>query len=953
MRPAVKQSLGLFALGVLQLLGLSLFSKGFFPYKQQLAGYASFETAPSSPHQSSSSFIEPEFDRLVFVLIDALRNDFILGENSGFKFVNSLIEKKTALPFTARATAPTVTLPRIKALTTGTIPSFLDAILNIAESDTSSSLEYQDSWLYQLKHARNNTIHFFGDDTWIRLFPGLFTKQDGTTSFYVSDTVQVDYNVTRHIQTDLLTQDWDTVILHYLGLDHVGHLGGPKSPLMIPKQEEMDHAIEEIYHIVYEQDKLRFLEDANAKGTLIVVCGDHGMNEVGNHGGSSIEEISAALVFMSPKFETSLSSKRYTEQEENQPHVYGFPIIDQIDIVPTLTSLFGAPIPKNNLGKLITDFYTEEKGLSVLRALQLNAYQLGQLLIKTVPEVSRYLQEPLDHSHTSDKDVEGYAYAFTLHEKAIENQLDTDMILDAIHAYRKFIRYAQSQLVNTASDYALSWMISGITLMVLSVLVLCYWYMSFESMASSHYSWSQSKFFTAIFMSGYVGSLFSSSFVEEERYVWSYFSQTLFVLLALQSFRATGIPFTQQCKIALLSLLQLPLMRIAMEWNHWMSHDSNQSNQWHYLAFSLVFYVSLSSWSVFSIGQRQRVDASGSAAIIQLLCKAVFFLASSFTAFLVMAYKMRAEDTMKIPALYTDLLSFDVIQQLDQVELGRLVFNYGGATFLMLNAVLYVNKYANLLNLNRTQEQHMVPLLYLLLYTCTPIFILLTRSQNAFLLSIYAVQFYLMKKWQYALTISSPVPIWLLGVIILCQIHSAFFTMGHSNSIASIDLSSAYIGVDSYNTTLIGLLTFCSNWSGSIWWTLAGWSLVAGEDHTETSRSRWWHYNVILSAAFGIFLTFLSVSVTILREHLFIWTVFSPKYLYQIAWTALAHWFIQVFIGSIMVAVWSQWWQQDEIVEEEMDDYQEYEDTNDNQEHEDIDHHQEHENVDFSDHVET
>lgn len=100
--------------------------------------------------------------------------------------VTSQIHKGSAFPFTAKATAPTVTMPRIKAMTTGTIPSFLDAILNIAESDTSSSLDFHDNWVYQLKHNRNKTIHFFGDDTWIRLFPGLFDKTDGTTSFFVS-----------------------------------------------------------------------------------------------------------------------------------------------------------------------------------------------------------------------------------------------------------------------------------------------------------------------------------------------------------------------------------------------------------------------------------------------------------------------------------------------------------------------------------------------------------------------------------------------------------------------------------------------------------------------------------------------------------------------------------------------------------------------------------------------
>ncbi len=31
-------------------------------------------------------------------------------------------------------------------------------------------------------------------------------------------------------------QDWDVMILHYLGLDHAGHLGGEDSPTMRAKQ---------------------------------------------------------------------------------------------------------------------------------------------------------------------------------------------------------------------------------------------------------------------------------------------------------------------------------------------------------------------------------------------------------------------------------------------------------------------------------------------------------------------------------------------------------------------------------------------------------------------------------------------------------------------------------------------------------------------------------------------
>ena len=59
----------------------------------------------------------------------------------------------------------------------------------------------------------------------------------GTTSFYVNDFTEVDNNVTRHLEPELSTRDWDALILHYLGLDHIGHTAGPHSPLVPPKLE--------------------------------------------------------------------------------------------------------------------------------------------------------------------------------------------------------------------------------------------------------------------------------------------------------------------------------------------------------------------------------------------------------------------------------------------------------------------------------------------------------------------------------------------------------------------------------------------------------------------------------------------------------------------------------------------------------------------------------------------
>lgn len=68
---------------------------------------------------------------------------------------------------------------------------------------------------------------------------------------------------------------------------------------MLDKQKEMDSVIRSIYETVAEEDHKRRKVAHDAQGTLIVLCGDHGMNEAGNHGGSSESETSTVSMITS------------------------------------------------------------------------------------------------------------------------------------------------------------------------------------------------------------------------------------------------------------------------------------------------------------------------------------------------------------------------------------------------------------------------------------------------------------------------------------------------------------------------------------------------------------------------------------------------------------------------------------------------------------------------------
>jgi ethanolaminephosphotransferase len=72
-----------------------------------------------------------------------------------------------------------------QALTTGTVPNFVDVLLNFGSSEI-----VEDNFITQASNIGWKMV-FFGDDTWLKLFPNKFARSDGTTSFFVSDFVEV------------------------------------------------------------------------------------------------------------------------------------------------------------------------------------------------------------------------------------------------------------------------------------------------------------------------------------------------------------------------------------------------------------------------------------------------------------------------------------------------------------------------------------------------------------------------------------------------------------------------------------------------------------------------------------------------------------------------------------------------------------------------------------------
>lgn len=135
---------------------------------------------------------------------------------------------------------------------------------------------------------------------------------------------------------------------------------------------------------------------------------------------------------------------------------------------------------------------------------------------------------------------------------------------------------------------------------------------------------------------------------------------------------------------------------------------------------------------------------------------------------------------------------------------------------------------------------------------------------------------------------------------------ASFFAMGGSNAFTGIDLSSAYNGVSDFNVITVGILTFVSNWAGPVWWMSASNLLLLSSEQRNPSprerktRDTFTQHASLLTLYTAASLGSVMAACTALRTHLFIWTVFSPKYLYSMAWSLGQHLGVNIGIGGLL-----------------------------------------------------
>lgn len=106
-----------------------------------------------------------------------------------------------------------------------------------------------------------------------------------------------------------------------------------------------------------------------------------------------------------------------------------------------------------------------------------------------------------------------------------------------------------------------------------------------------------------------------------------------------------------------------------------------------------------------------------------------------------------------------------------------------------------------------------------------------------------------------------------------------FYFQGNSNNIATVDISAGFVGLESYVEIPAVLLTAFATYAGPLLWAVSLVCYLSSESiRSPVAISHGcFCYALMRSIPLAVYI----VLVTVLRYHLFIWSVFSPKLLYE------------------------------------------------------------------------
>uniref|UniRef100_A0A8C9QD35 Phosphatidylinositol glycan anchor biosynthesis class G n=1 Tax=Spermophilus dauricus TaxID=99837 RepID=A0A8C9QD35_SPEDA len=796
----------------IEVLGVAIFLRGFFPAPVRSSSRTEHRAEPPAPEPAAGArsnwtkLPPPLFNKVVIVLIDALRDDFVFG-SKGVKYMpytSYLVEKGASHSFVAEAKPPTVTMPRIKERETLS-PSLLVLCGDHGMSETGS-------------HGASSTEEV---STPLILISSSFERRPGDI---------------RHPKR---VQQTDLAATLAIGLG-----------LPIPK-DSVGSLLFPVVEGKPVREQLRFLH----------------LNTV---------QLSKLLQENMPSYEKDPGFEQFKMAERLHGNWVKLHLEENRSDV--LLSL-GTKVLRQYLGAL--------KTLSLSLSTQVAQYDIYSMAVGTVVVLEvltlLLLSTPQALRRGADLEVPLWSPVFSLLFYLVF------LVLSAIHVI------VCTSATSSCYLCSLPWLVAG-GLMVLVSALLCAIVSTLtrtviestllrKNAALPSSRWSEMDLLLMLGTAGHVLSLGASSFVEEEHQTWYFLVNTLCLALSQETCRSCfpGDDSKPQHSVHMLqdsAVYRAPIL-------HRAGHTSPSSEalgghtRWAILASPWLVLAccrllrSLNQTGVqgahrpdlglWLTSSDHKVELSGLAAVsllvifllVQRGCSLVSRAALALGLLGVFCYRAAIGNVLLpwqpgnkgfsrgiiearfvyvfvLGILFTgtkDLLKSQVIAADFKIKTVGLWEIYSG---LVLLAALLL-------------RPHNLPVLAfsLLIQTVMTKFIWKPLRHDAAEITV-------MHYW--------------FG-------QAFFYFQGNSNNIATIDISAGFVGLDTYMEIPATFLTVFGTYVGPVLWA----SHLAHFLSSEASSRACFCYALICSVPVATYL----ILVTSLRYHLFIWSVFSPKLLYE------------------------------------------------------------------------
>ncbi len=290
---------------------------------------------------------QPLTDRVVLVLIDALREDTSLKPEV-MPYLNEL--RQQGAWSTMHSRPPSYSAPGYSVLMTGAWPDLSDGPAMNPDGGELPRTWTQDNLFSAVHRAGLKTAvsaYFW--------FEGLIPQANVDTSFYtIGEDRHADREVVDAAIPWLESGEYHFILIHIDQVDYAGHHeGGPRSPNWDAAASRADDLLREIAsYLDFQQDTL-------------IMFSDHGQIDAGGHGGQD------PIVLIEPFVAVGAGIRPVQIKD-----------IQMVDIAPTVSTLLGTNIPATSQGRPLIEMLAlrnEQKtiihqALSLQQALLLKAY---------------------------------------------------------------------------------------------------------------------------------------------------------------------------------------------------------------------------------------------------------------------------------------------------------------------------------------------------------------------------------------------------------------------------------------------------------------------------------------------------------------------------------------------------------------------------------------------------